>query len=129
MLKFRGKTAMKIELFPAEQWGSHPDADEGLFRLRRDGQWVAVNGRHTFFTPGAAFAFMAREALGHGTQEAGREEKIRRGARVRVSSLDPDVSLQGFAASRPFVGMDGRARVFVCGYEEPFLLDDVRGLP
>lgn len=128
LLKFQGKTGLKIEFFPAELW-DHPDADKGFYRLRVNGRWRdGEGGRALFFTPDAAFLLLAREALGAGAKGVEREQKIRRGGRVRVDSLDPDVTFLGFAASRPFVGLDGRARIFVCGYEDPFLLEDVRGL-
>lgn len=127
LLRFQGKT-VKLELFPAVQWGG-PDC---AYRLRLDGRWHAPGGdTHQYFTSAGLTGVLLRLVTNRALQDSP-PPPFRRGDRVAVPT--GRVGLDGlptfhvtYLAGAPILGMDGRWWAPVVGGDESVALDTVRG--
>ncbi len=127
LLKIQGKT-VKLELFPASQWGG-PD---GAFRLRLEGCWHAPGGeRHQYYFPGGIAGVVTALVTGDAPDVAP-QPPFRRGDRVAAPTGRFD--LEGsptfevtWLVGAPILAVDGRWWGPVVGRNEPVALDTLRG--
>lgn len=119
-----GKTAVKVELFPAAQWEREREC---LFRLRVNGAWVN-NEQAIYFSVGAV-----NECLAGLIKEVFDEAGVSQPARREVHALDPcwvdygpddhdlGIPLRSCQArvvsNDSVIGMDGRQYVVVSAVE------------
>lgn len=122
LLKNESKTAMKIELFPAEQWaGESSGASRGLFRLRIDGCWYNQgDSKYTFLSLIGVAKTLERllgDNLGIKTNLIPPRVEITYGTPVRIPNGNtlggkPMYDLTR-TATEPILGFDGRWHVGV----------------
>lgn len=113
-VKNSAKEAVKIRLYDARHFGG----PEGVFRMKVGREWVRTDERFVFFSPAGALEFASR-CVGFAPEEAPRPD-LAKGDRVRVTVLDGDgepVREKCFATTPPFVGPDGRWRIFVLTFQ------------
>ncbi|MGE4293461.1 MAG: hypothetical protein AB7E32_14780 [Desulfovibrio sp.] len=118
--------AVKLRLYDATHFGG----PFGLYRVKLDREWMRTESeKYLFLTTPAALELAVRSA-GLGLQEQ-LAPAIRHHDRVRVPVRDDETGREwlekGFASSPPFLGVDGRWRVFVLifgGFRE-VLCDEV----
>ncbi len=125
LLRNQGK-AVKLELFPAPEWGGPADA----YRVRLDGAWYSPGGdKYQFFESLGLACVVAR--LVAGLPPLSEAAPFRRGDRVSVPTgrIGPDgePTYEGtFLAGSPILAIDGRWWAPVVGRDEPVALDTVR---
>jgi hypothetical protein len=125
-VKTAGGASVKLRLYDATHFGG----PVGMYRVKVDREWMRSEAeKYLFLTPSAALELAARSA-GLGLQEQP-APKVRHHDRVRVPVRDEETGREwlekGFASSPPFLGVDGRWRVFVLifgGFRE-VLCDEV----
>jgi hypothetical protein len=117
LLNKRGKTAVKIELYPAEQWPEQ-GGTEGHYRLRVGGRWHGGK-KFTFYSLAGLLARLdkdLRQALGLGRKRQPCPD-LPRGTAVRVPNGNQvgDQPLYDVTrtATLPFQGVDGQWYVVV----------------
>lgn len=113
-VKNSAKEAVKIRLYDARHFGG----PEGVFRMKVGREWVRTDEKFVFFSPAGALEFAAR-SVGFVPEEAPRPA-LSKGDRVRVTVMDGDgepVREKCFATTPPFVGPDGRWRIFVLTFQ------------
>lgn len=118
----------KLELFDAAQWPEQPNAEHGLFRVRRDGRWIGGEEKYVFFTMSAVAGLLARALDDPDLVGLESEPGVRYRDRVRYAPTDPDrahVSFRTAVSIEPWQGMDGRWRCLVMGVREPVLCSDL----
>lgn len=114
-VKNSAKEAVKIRLYNARHFGG----PAGLFRMKIGREWVRTDEKFVFFSSAGAMEFAAR-SVGF-VPEAAPQPGIKKGDRVRVTILDGDgepVCEKCFATTPPFVGHDGRWRIFVLTFQK-----------
>lgn len=120
----RGKgKAARLELFRAEGWEAHPQADEGLFRVRVDGRWLD-GGRKEFCTPEAVGAVVAAMLGGEGA-DAAPPCWCLPGERVRWTPADDRPSRRTFVMGGPWRMWSGEWRVLLVGERELVHVDEL----
>ena len=131
-----GKTAVKVELFPATQWEREREC---LFRLRVNGAWVN-NEQAIYFSGGAVNEYLAK-LLNEIFDDSGVAQPVRR----EVHALDPcwldygpddhDLGIPMHScqarviSNDTVIGMDGRQYVVVSAVEigtRLMAVDDLR---
>lgn len=128
LLRNQGKT-VKLELFPAAQWGGPADA----CRVRLDGCWHSPGGnRHEYFSPAGVMGVLFCLVAGREPLQDAPHPRYRRGDRVSVPTgrrgPDGEPTYEGtFLAGVPILGIDGRWWAPVVGRDEPVALDTTRG--
>ncbi len=128
LLRNQGKK-VKLELFPAAQWGGPADA----CRVRLDGCWHAPAGeRHAFFTPAGLMGVLFRLVADRELLQDAPQPPYRRGDRVSVPTgrigANGEPTYEGtWLAGVPILGMDGRWWAPVVGSDDPVALDTIRG--
>jgi hypothetical protein len=105
---------VKIRLYDARHFGG-PD---GVYRMKIGREWVRADEKYVFFSPAGALEFAAR-SVGF-APEIGPRPGVEKGDRVRVRVPDGDGGLvceKCFVTTPPFIGHDGRWRVFVLTFQ------------
>jgi len=124
-VKNSAKDAVKIRLYDARSFGG----PEGVFRMKVGREWVRTDEKYVFFSPASAIEFAARSA--GFVPDAAPRPAIKKGDRVRVTVHDADGDPwreKCMTTSPPFLGHDGRWRVFVLTYQRgviEMLCDDI----
>jgi hypothetical protein len=125
-VKNSAKEGVKIRLYDARNFGG----EKGLFRMKVGREWVRTHEKFVFFSPSGALDFAARCAgfePNHAPLPA-----FKKGDRVLVNVLDGDgapVCEKCFATTPPFLGHDGRWRIFVLTFQSGVveaLCDDLK---
>lgn len=149
LLRNPSKRAVKIELFPAEEWAGKTDVAPGSFRLRQDLSWVSLGGgQYEFLSLSAVGAYLAAQLVGDVSEEPAPHLPPKSRVRVRLRQVlalpdeteDPEsdmsmtktpvtVSEVTWTCSPAWQGIDGRWRVCVLSQDEPVLVSQVEVLP
>lgn len=113
-VKTNGKN-ITFELFDSRKWMGKPDAAAGLYRVCVNRKWLKVEGRkYTFLTYPAVLGLAIRECA-EGEALQGLEDQgpsIEPKQRLRwVPSDENQAPVTVWAASTPYLGLDGRWRV------------------
>lgn len=115
LLKNEGKTAVKIELFDAQEWAGLSGAGPGLYRVRVNGKWYCLQGKqYTFLTlDGVSKLFGHEISIAMGSNSHSEEMPVVPvGASVRVPNGRHCGSKTLFDVTRtstePLQGIDGR---------------------
>jgi hypothetical protein len=133
LLRNQGKKTIKLELFPASQWGG----PAGAYRLRRDGRWTSERRHSTlpdyrYHTTTGLIGVLYGLLTGQDMPYDPPDPPYRRGDRVSVPTgrTGPDgepVYAGTFLAGAPILAIDGRWWAPVVGRDEPVALDTLRG--
>lgn len=133
LLRIPGKTAVKLEVFPASEWAGEPEAAPGTYRIRQDLAWVCLGGaKYAFMGREAVAAYVAGLLFGADAPEE-TPPMIRKGSRVRLSvqletHMMATTTRLTWTTSPVFQGLDGRWRVCVGDHEEPVFVGQVEDL-
>lgn len=109
-------------LYPAEAFPGRSGAREGLFRIKIDRVWYRAGGmKYTFLSLEQAFAVLSGSEAPRETERP----NLPVGSLVRASGQGRGLTLTR-TRTLPIQGPDGRWRVFVALFDEPFLVDDLQ---
>lgn len=115
-------------LYPSDQWPGKPGVGEGLFRMKIAKAWHCPAGqRYAFYTLEEAFAVLAGIAPKAVAGESAPVLPV--GSVVRVFPEDRPMPTLTRTRTIPFQGPDGRWRVFVGLFDEPFLVEGLQVNP
>lgn len=116
-LKADGKTSVKIELFPSDQWPDVEGSAPGLYRIRTNDAWYCPDDqKYTFLTLDAVTKIFSEEVskdLGGDCSQNAEECTIKSGAPVRMFTGEmigdkKIYTLSRVATDPPIKGYDGR---------------------
>ena len=125
-VKNSAKEAVKIRIYDARNFGG----EEGLFRMKVGREWVRTHEKFVFFSAAGALDFAAR-CVGF-EPDVAPKPSFTKGDRVLVTVLDGDgepVCEKCFTTTPPFLGHDGRWRIFVLTFQRGVveaLCDDLK---